>query len=106
MFSFQRYNFSFCALTDKENVIFFVDRTRLLSMSIVWYWVIVRKESQNNEKTFIAIVKCDNYVNIRQEISVMYKYPIQCILLKSNRKSQKDHRMWVPTLGCRMLDRG
>ena len=35
MSSFQRYHFHFCALTEKENVILFVDRTRLLSINIV-----------------------------------------------------------------------
>ena len=34
MFSFQRYRFHFGALTKKENIIFFVDRTRFLSISI------------------------------------------------------------------------
>ena len=32
--SFQRYHFHFGALTEKENVILFVDWTRLLSISI------------------------------------------------------------------------
>ena len=35
MFSFQQYHFHFDALTEKENVILFVDWTRLLSMSIL-----------------------------------------------------------------------
>ena len=34
MFSFQRYHFHFGVLTEKENVIIFVDRTRLLFLSI------------------------------------------------------------------------
>ena len=33
MFSFQRYHFHFGALIEKENVILFIDRTRLLSIS-------------------------------------------------------------------------
>ena len=74
MFSFQRYHFHFGTLTEKDNVILRVDRTRVLSISLKIYLNVYHRMF---EKTLLKCV----YQSFSSSMSIWFKVNNEIIVI-------------------------